>query len=373
MEKHIFVRRITFARRNKLSKRGYTDSEQRIPPGWRVAHSDRWPINNPNSGLPDDFKIEDWRFRTLGEVENPLELTYQEFQNLPHVSKILDHHCVDGWSYLGQNWNGVDIAVIKEMARVRSSARYLIIQGIRGSSQRFLIDQDLLLADGQNGSTLSKATGYPLRVVAPGEFGFKSRKWINAIKFCAEREIDMLEKSFMQDGIYELYSDKVGSFNPWNVDSIERKKFLRLNFAADTARERQRKKELYSREDNNARLDGADSFRLCSLEELGKNAGLKVVANGNEIFLVRRGSEICAIEPICTHLGSDLSRGKFNSDAGTIKCALHGALFDVTNGKCLSGSLGCDGDTFPGVRTYKVKVMDGDVFVERNQDWGNLW
>src|SRR5579872_4695841 len=98
-----------------MNARGYADYSERMPPGWHLAPTDRWPINNPESGRPRDFKIEKWRLRTRGAVENPLELSVEEFHDLPHVTRVLDHHCIDGWSYLGQTWDGVDISVIKEM------------------------------------------------------------------------------------------------------------------------------------------------------------------------------------------------------------------------------------------------------------------
>jgi DMSO/TMAO reductase YedYZ molybdopterin-dependent catalytic subunit/nitrite reductase/ring-hydroxylating ferredoxin subunit len=359
--------------RVKLSNRGYSESAERVPPGWRVVNSDRRPINN---SIPPDFKMEEWRLKIYGEVENPREYTYEEFQNLPHVAKILDHHCVDGWSYLGQKWSGVDISVIKERSHVRNSARYLIVESIKGASQRFPIDQDLLLADGQDDAPLSMASGYPLRLVAPGEFGFKSRKWVGSIKFCAEVEMDKLDKAFEKIGVYELYSSKVGPFNPWTVDSKDRKKFLRAVFAFDTDSTRLDKKKYYQKQCANDTVAlGVDSAKICTQEDLEQsNVGIKTVVNGNEIFLVQnRDGEIYAIEPICTHMGTDISRGKFNCDAGTLKCPLHGAVFDVRTGNCLSGSMGCDGDTFPDARVYKIKVKEGAVFVERNQPWGSLW
>ena len=269
-------------------------------------------------------------------------------------------------------WNGVEISVIKEKTRVRSSARYLIVESFKNLSQRFPIDQDLLLADGQNGSKLSRTAGYPVRIVAPGEFGFKSRKWIDGIKFCSTLELDGLERAFMKDGIYELYSEKVSDFNPWTVDNSERKNFLRKNFAADTNQVRERKKQEYLGHNNHhSNLTNVDAFQLCTLSALKESAaGLKFVVNGSEILLVKSGSKIYAMEPICTHIGTDLSRGKVNCDARNVKCPLHGAVFDLATGACLNGSYGCDGDTFPGIRTYKIRVKQDMIFVERDQEWG---
>ncbi len=352
-----------------MSKRGYTDYHERIPPGWRIAPVDRWPINNHDSGQTPNFDVGKWRFRTYGEVENPLDITYEEFRNLPHITKTLDHHCIDGWSYLGQVWNGVDISVIKEKTKVRKSACYILVESSQGLSQTFPIGQDLLLADGQNGSVLPRPAGYPLRIVAPGEFGMKSTKWVEKIKFCSEREVDALDRMVMQNGLYELYSEKLSDFNPWTVDNKERKKFLCKNFAAGVEAVRFKKKQEFL--DSNDAIS-SETFALCKLGDLKENAGSKFVINGNEILVVKSGNLIYGVEPICPHLGSDLSRGRVNCDAKTVKCPLHGAVFDIASGTCLSGSYGCDGDTFPPIRTYRIKVESDTVFLERNQEWGTI-
>jgi nitrite reductase/ring-hydroxylating ferredoxin subunit len=358
-----------------MNRKGYADYPNRIPQGWRVAQVERWPINTPDPPRGIEFDIGKWRFRTYGEVDNPLELKYEEFQKLPHVTKTLDHHCIDGWSYLGQEWNGVDISTIKEMTRVRNNARYLFIESEYAASQRFPIDQDLLLADGQNGSRLSKAAGFPLRIVAPGEFGFKSRKWIERIRFCSTLELDDLERSFKEIGAFELYSSKMQSFDPWTVDNHARKSFLHAVFTADTEETRQKKREEYLSNDGGLKVKESESeVRLCSLGALKDSTkGLKIIVNGSEILLVKFGTEVYAVEPICSHQGSDLSRGRVNQDARTLKCPLHSALFDTATGVCLSGSYGCDGDTFPSIRTYKIRVRDDNVFLEKNQQWGPIW
>jgi DMSO/TMAO reductase YedYZ molybdopterin-dependent catalytic subunit/nitrite reductase/ring-hydroxylating ferredoxin subunit len=359
-----------------IGKRGYSDQPDRIPPGWRIAPSDRWPINNPQPSLPEDFQIGKWRFRTLGEVDTQLELSYEEFQGLPHVTKILDHHCVDGWSFLGQSWDGVELSAIKKLTGAKKSAKYVMIEGAKSLSQRFPIDQDLLLADGQNGSKLSKAAGFPLRLVAPGEFGYKSRKWIDTVRFCAAEEIDGLELSFQDIGAYELYTEKVGPLNPWTVLDQDRKLFLRQVFSADTEDSRRNKKSdhLEKREGMFPDHD-ADEIILGEIAALEKSGphGLRVLVNGAEILLLKSPTEIFAIEPICTHIGTDLTHGKINQDARTIKCPLHGAVFDLASGNCLSGSYGSDGDAFPGIRTYEIVVRSEQILLLRKQAWGHLW
>ncbi len=357
-----------------MSNRGYADYPERMPPGWFVAPAEKWPINNPNPAFPDDFDIKNWRFRTSGEVDRPLDLTYEEFRRLPHVNKILDHHCVDGWSFLGQSWDGVELSEIKKLTQVRSDARFVMIEGARCLSQRFPVDQDLLLADGQAGRELPKAAGFPLRLVDPGEFGFKSRKWIDSIRFCSAEEVDGLENSFKDIGSYEFYCEKVGPLNPWTVDNNDRKHFLRQVFTADTEQARQKKKREHLEKSGVSMLPdpNLEEVELCRRDALNEK-GLRLIVNGSELLLVNSSSGIRAVEPICTHLGTDLSKGKINYDARTIKCPLHGAVFDLASGGCLSGSYGSEGDAFPGLRTYEIRVTERAIFLPRKQYWGEVW
>lgn len=59
----------------------------------------------------------------------------------------------------------------------------------------------------------------------------------------------------------------------------------------------------------------------------------------------------CATQAKCTHRGGDLSQGRL--DGSTVKCPLHGAMFDVATGAVLMGP------AREPLRTYDV-VLDGD-------------
>ncbi len=271
----------------------------------------------------------------------------------------------------------MDINVIKEMAKVRSGALYMVVESDRAASARFPIGQDLLLADGQGDVGLTGPQGFPLRVVAPGAFGYKSRKWIDRIRFCSSPEMDQLEGRFAECGAYEVYSAAIAAADPWTVDNEARKKFLRTVFAADTEQKRSEKKQKHlAHRGPSDILPNADivEVELCRLDDLDRTSGkLDFVVNGSEIVVLRFGTAVYAVEPICSHMGTDLSNGKVNCDARTIGCPLHEAVFDVVSGACLSGSMGSDGEAFPSVRTYRVRIDGDKILLSRNQAWGTMW
>lgn len=357
--------------------KGYPAYPDRIPPGWRVVVSDSWPVNNPGLGRIAPTDLTKWRFRTTGEVEDPLELTYEEFQALPHVSRVVDHHCIDGWSYLGQRWTGVDFSVVKDLTGVRESAKYAMVEGESISGQRFPVDQDLLFADGQDGERLSPAAGFPLRVVAPGAFGYKNRKWVDRVRFCSERETDGLERAFAEAGVEELYTAAIASADPWTVDDSARKSFLRRVFASDVEQLRRVKAtELLSTHavpGTRPKVD-EEEWDLCSLEMPGESPDrAQFVVNGHIVQILVGSGLVFAVEPICPHMGTDLSHAKADPAARTIACPLHKAVFDLATGACLRGSMGSDGAAFPPLRTYRIRIRDDRVLLLRDQAWGPLW
>ena len=77
----------------------------------------------------------------------------------------------------------------------------------------------------------------------------------------------------------------------------------------------------------------------------------------DSILLCRIGDNYHAISNICSHAKVKLSEGKLRGVR--ITCPLHGAVFDVTTGKCLSGPASVDIDS------YKVEVNDDKILIHR--------
>jgi len=115
---------------------------------------------------------------------------------------------------------------------------------------------------------------------------------------------------------------------------------------------------------------GKSSFSLCKTSELQEGERKKFAVNGNEILLVKIDGRIFAVEPMCTHDGTDISRGKFDSVSGVIECQKHFARFDLRTGIPLVGPFGADGDTQPPLRLYKIRIENENVLLEADQEWG---
>ena len=74
------------------------------------------------------------------------------------------------------------------------------------------------------------------------------------------------------------------------------------------------------------------------------------------ILVVNHDGRFYALEDRCTHEDYELSAGPFDPADGTIECMLHGARFDVRDGRPLCGP------AYVPVRTFPVRVEDGVVW-----------
>jgi nitrite reductase/ring-hydroxylating ferredoxin subunit len=86
--------------------------------------------------------------------------------------------------------------------------------------------------------------------------------------------------------------------------------------------------------------------------------------NGSKILVSNIKGKFYAINNKCTHLGGDLSRG--NLDGKIVSCPRHGAQYDITTGKNITGPT--KGifkliKNVPDEKTYMVKVEDGKIKV----------
>jgi DMSO/TMAO reductase YedYZ molybdopterin-dependent catalytic subunit len=164
----------------KLVERGLDPS--RLPPGQYLT--DKWPVLH--AGSVPDTDLATWEFRVFGEVERPVTLTFEELRELPSTEVTVDIHCVTRWSRFDTSFRGVHWRELAKLAQPKPSARFVVAHAEQGFTSNVplaaLEDEDSLVAYEAEGAPLAPDHGWPLRLVVPKKYFWKSAKWLRAIE-----------------------------------------------------------------------------------------------------------------------------------------------------------------------------------------------
>jgi DMSO/TMAO reductase YedYZ molybdopterin-dependent catalytic subunit len=176
----------------KVADAGYDPA--RLPPGQYLT--DKWPVLH--AGTVPDTDLATWDFRVFGEVESPITLTWEELDALPKTEKVQDIHCVTRWSRFDARFSGVHWRELAKLVRPKASARFVVAHAEQGFTANvpldFLEDDLALLATHADGEPLTPEHGWPLRLVIPGKYFWKSAKWLRAIELRATDEPGFWER-----------------------------------------------------------------------------------------------------------------------------------------------------------------------------------
>jgi DMSO/TMAO reductase YedYZ molybdopterin-dependent catalytic subunit len=155
----------------------------RIPPGQRLVKS--WPVLH--YGAIPKFDGTNWDLEVSGLVENPFTLTYEELRALPNAKVGADMHCVTGWTTLDNDWEGVAFRTLLEKAMPKPEAKWVIAHCAGGYTSNLSLaamqDDDVLVAWRNHGEDLAPEHGFPLRLVVPKRYAWKSAKWLTGLEF----------------------------------------------------------------------------------------------------------------------------------------------------------------------------------------------
>jgi DMSO/TMAO reductase YedYZ molybdopterin-dependent catalytic subunit len=155
----------------------------RIPPG--QYQTIKFPVLHYGSVPRTDLRT--WDFNVYGEVDSPFRLTWDHFKALPRKTVGTDIHCVTRWTKLDTVWEGVPIQAVLEAAQLKPTAKFVLAHCEQGYTANVplevLDDDDVLLADTFDGQPLEPEHGYPLRLLIPKRYFWKSAKWIRGLEF----------------------------------------------------------------------------------------------------------------------------------------------------------------------------------------------
>ena len=174
----------------------------RLPPGQSLTL--KWPVLH--YGSVPRFDPAKWDFRAWGLVEQPVRLTWEEFNRLPRVESKSDFHCVTRWSRFDNTWSGVAFKEVLSLVQPKPAAKYVLVHAEQGYTANIpLADLDrdgVLFATHHDGQPLSADHGYPLRLIVPHLYAWKSVKWVRGLEFL---ESDV--PGFWEQNGYHMYGD----------------------------------------------------------------------------------------------------------------------------------------------------------------------
>jgi len=179
----------------------------RIPPGQRLVKG--WPVLQ--FGPIPRFDEAEWNFEVSGLVESPYTLSYSDLKELGAATVKADMHCVTGWSTLDNEWEGIPFRVLAEKAGPKAEAAWVVTHCDYGYtsnlSLKAMLDDDVLIAWGHNGQPLAPEHGFPLRLVVPKRYAWKSAKWLRGLEF-----VDRNVRGFWEVRGYHMHAD------PWREE-----------------------------------------------------------------------------------------------------------------------------------------------------------
>jgi DMSO/TMAO reductase YedYZ molybdopterin-dependent catalytic subunit len=183
------------------------DGLDRLPPGQYLTA--KWPVlsyERTPKELPPD-----WKLKIKGQVENPFELTWEEFLQLPRTTLKADIHCVTTWSRYDNTWEGVHIREILQRAKPLPTAKFVMAHSWTGYTTNIplenLDDDDVMIVTKHDGQDIELEHGGPVRLLVPKLYFYKSAKWLYGLEFMTDDRPGFWE----QRG----YSN---SANPWKEE-----------------------------------------------------------------------------------------------------------------------------------------------------------
>jgi DMSO/TMAO reductase YedYZ molybdopterin-dependent catalytic subunit len=194
--------------RQALAERGI--DPDRLPPG--QYHTERFPVLH--AGVVPDVDPAEWDFSVGGHVGRPITLSFEEFRALDTAEIVADIHCVTKWSKFNTRWQGVPTAKILDMVDPNPAATHVLVRAEHGFTANLPMEDFArdgnLFAWRYDGAELEPDHGWPLRLVVPHLYFWKSVKWVRGFDL-----LDEDEPGFWERNGYHMYGDPFREQRYW--------------------------------------------------------------------------------------------------------------------------------------------------------------
>jgi DMSO/TMAO reductase YedYZ molybdopterin-dependent catalytic subunit len=179
--------------------------KKKLPPDQQpTSQLLRWGIDHPGiTSANPQLKLETYTLTVDGEVENPVALSWNDFMKLPKTISVSDFHCVEGWSVLDCKWEGVKISEIEKLVKPKDTTKAVTFESADSYTTSLFREElsgdDVLLAYKLNDQVLEEGYGFPVRLVVPSKYAYKSALWVIHLQFTRGKALGFWEKRGYSD------------------------------------------------------------------------------------------------------------------------------------------------------------------------------
>jgi DMSO/TMAO reductase YedYZ molybdopterin-dependent catalytic subunit len=175
-----------------LAERGRKQAQKlgidpaRVPPGQYLTS--KFPVLT--YGRAPKAELSEWSLSIWGAVDSPYTLSWPELLAMEQITIETDIHCVTRWSKLDTTWTGVRARDVFARAHVRPEGSHVMAHCDGGYTTNVpleaLMDDDVLLAHQYDGKPLELDHGWPLRLLVPKRYFWKSAKFLRQLEVMTE-------------------------------------------------------------------------------------------------------------------------------------------------------------------------------------------
>jgi DMSO/TMAO reductase YedYZ molybdopterin-dependent catalytic subunit len=181
--------------------------------GGLLPGGDQFRIYSITGSFPE-IPRDEYRLVVSGLVDRPATFTIDDLEAMPSTSMVRKFQCVTGWVVPDVAWEGVTLAQILDKVGVKPGAVALSFESYDGADTESLtLDQarlpDVIVAYRMLGAPVTTEHGGPVRLYVAPMFGYKSLKWLSAI-----RVVDEVVPGFWEQNGYPVNGWVDGTTGP---------------------------------------------------------------------------------------------------------------------------------------------------------------
>lgn len=181
-------------------------SNDHLAKSYPKSAAEKNPRINGNVGLQSNLEA-DWQLSITKKNGDTLTLSLNDIKNLPKTEIVFDFKCIEGWSMITY-WGGVKFSDFMSAYHLKDETAMKYV-GMSTPDTDYYVALDMpsamhpqtLICYEMNGMPLTMEHGYPLRMIVPVKYGFKSLKRIGSIYF----DNDKLPDYWFERG-YDYYA-----------------------------------------------------------------------------------------------------------------------------------------------------------------------